>query len=72
MSLYIFRLLNNFIKYGSNMLENPTEAVWLPCSRSLRKLVLEPKKYNSKADSLNNNNKKKSIVVLNFTVIKRK
>lgn len=63
MSLYIFRFLNNFIKYGSNMLENPTEVVWLPCSRSLRKLVLEPKKYNSKADSLNNNNNNKKVLL---------
>lgn len=45
------------------MLENPTEAVWLPCSRSLRKLVLEPKKYNSKADSLNNNNNNKKVLL---------
>lgn len=52
------------------MLENPAEAVWLPCFRSLRKLVLEPKKHDSKAYSINNKNK--SIVVLNFTVIKRK
>lgn len=39
------------------MLENPTEAVWLPCSRSLSKLVLQPRKHDSKAYSLNHKNK---------------